>query len=106
MKLYNVDYFLNKFDAIPDDQWTTQVYQSSLVNAHCALGHCGETVLSSSVESTTLSRILEMHLDAFVIFINDGHSDYADLGDTPKERIMNALILIKAGVSVQETKGN
>lgn len=106
MKLYNVDYFLNKFDAIPDDQWTTGLYQSVLGDQCCALGHCGMRVGITNVESSTLERIFKTHLNFHVAHINDGAPEFADLGSTPKERIMNALILIKAGVSVQETKGN
>lgn len=41
--IYNVDYFIKKFEAIPESSW-------GKINLDtCALGHCGMTHLSSLV---------------------------------------------------------
>lgn len=58
---YTVDYFIEKFDGIP-----------------------------------------EMDILRPVVQINDGkvlyNKDFSELGDTPKERILNALLLVKCGL--------
>lgn len=43
---YTADYFIEKFSAIPEKQWTTGVLTSKSSiegepDCHCALGHCG-----------------------------------------------------------------
>lgn len=39
---YNATYFLAKFKAIPDQEWTTGEYRRVIEGKvrHCALGHC------------------------------------------------------------------
>lgn len=106
MKKYTVDYFLRKFDAIPDDKWAVSVFTKS--GKSCALGHCGVTLKNNTREGTALSSIFS-NWCMLVTCVNDGrdHSIVPgllggarnkpkELGSTPKERIMNALILIKA----------
>lgn len=102
---YDVDYFLNKFDTIPDDEWYTGNFVNSFnPKQKCALGHCGGGKFYrvqtgyATVESLALSRLLWLPLEIYAPGVNDG--EYPDLGDTPKERIMTALILVKAGVRV------
>lgn len=105
---YDVDYFLNKFDAIPDEMWCCGGF--SWGGKMCALGHCGVTHYSSPItpESLALARLFNENLGVDVARVNDANSELlynnlsklVELGDTPKERIISALILIKAGASV------
>lgn len=68
---------------------------------HCALGHCGEMAAHYTRESSELSDLFKNNLGVRVAYVNDCKCiDMLDLGDTPKERIMNALMLINAGVEL------
>lgn len=84
---YDIDYFIAKFAAIPDDQWTTEEFTDGN-GCKCALGHCGLTPFSQGVnpEVQALVRIV-----AYPARVNDGNEEYARFGSTPKERILNAL---------------
>jgi hypothetical protein len=93
MKKYTAKYFIEKFAAIPDEKWGCGNYEQD--GRYCALGHCGEQQL----KGTDMSRSLEALLNWDTAKINDGYGgDYRELGSTPKERILNALILVEAGV--------
>jgi hypothetical protein len=97
MKKYTAKYYMKKFDTIPDEKWTTHTFMDAS-GACCALGHCmvrGDYIYSNSSEARGLQRQLGF---GNVSSINDGQSSYRKLGDTPKERILNALILVEAGV--------
>ena len=37
--VYDVDYFIAKFEAIPASKWCISAYERD--GKHCALGHCG-----------------------------------------------------------------
>lgn len=105
---YDAKYFIAKFEKIPEEKWCRGTF-SNIFNGilqHCALGHCG---LSKSYfshyrakgEEKGRALIKLFHKNGLeVSYINDGIkntycSDIAkDLGDTPKERIVNALCLI------------
>lgn len=111
---YNVHYYLKKFWAIPDSKWTEGAFHRE--DSCCALGHCGG---NESLESKTLNRLFRGSV--FPTYnpmieilptadINDGCTalskradlqtvfNYKDLGDTPKERVINALLLVEAGL--------
>ncbi len=97
---YDIDYFINKFTAIPDDKWTTRRYET-INDKCCALGHCGERTTKHTIEATTLNDIIaNSHIippqskSTTIVYINDGdHNDYKQ--DTPKARILAALNDIK-----------
>jgi hypothetical protein len=36
---YTVDYFIQKFEAIPEDKWTTGTFMNTVLKNRCALGH-------------------------------------------------------------------
>lgn len=91
---YDAMYFIKKFAAIPDDQWTIEEYVDSY-NRHCALGHAGRRVAKETPEADALCKCLWP-----VEAINDGDYEYRDFGDTPKERILNALLLVNAGIEI------
>lgn len=89
----NIDHFIKKFEAIPDDLWTVDVYRASS-GRHCALGHCGE---SFTVGITDESRALEnlfSDLNVPVSSVNDG-KDSRFQQPTPKQRILAALNYLK-----------
>lgn len=92
---YDVDYFINKFEAIPEDKWCTGNYIDKAGN-HCALGHCGErAVLGGLTEEAKALSGLFTQIDDEPAGVNDGHSD-AYNQPTPKQRILSALRDIKA----------
>lgn len=39
-EIYNVDYFIRKFEAIPEERWITGAFVDPSGNC-CAFGHCG-----------------------------------------------------------------
>lgn len=99
--IYNVDYFIKKFEAIPENQWITGGL--GYKGRHCALGHCGVTNLSHhNKESSALGQLLGLSCPGEVWKINDlaAWSDpvcdpYRHL-PTPKQRILAALLDVKA----------
>lgn len=95
---YDVDYFIRKFEAIPDERWCE--YDVDVEGAqHCVLGHCGvrcrddghytETRISKALE-----RLCQSQLGEAPDYINDG-CDPRYPQPTPKQRILAALADIK-----------
>ena len=93
--IYDKDYFINKFEAIAEDE----IGIVDLEKNHCALWHCGvriskndDSVYEPTEESTALIKLFggknEYDFTA-VIHIND--SPNIIYGKTPKERILNQL---------------
>ena len=103
---YTKEYFIKKFEAIPEDKWCKTELTSPLDDeCHCALGHCGikdyDNVMTP--EAKALVNILDpihkkvisypcMGDYAVVYEINDGADK---LGSTPKERILKALSMVE-----------
>lgn len=91
---YNIDYFINKFEAIPEHKWTTAVYieddSYGGINC-CAFGHCGMRNLDDSFneESAALADLAKS-IGAPIVDINDGKM-YAYPQPHPKARILAAL---------------
>lgn len=83
---YDVDYFIAKFEAIPEDLWMAGDFTDGV--RCCAFGHCGEKGWTNPLtqESTCLSSLLEGE----VARINDGNDDKYPQ-PTPKQRILAAL---------------
>lgn len=73
---YTVDYFIKKFEAIPEDKWAVQHLVTSS-GARCAMGHCGGHV-NESEESASLAKLLSNltgalpDQDISIYAINDG----------------------------------
>lgn len=83
---YDIDYFINKFENIPDDKWTTGKFVDGQ-GAKCALGHCGR---NNDEAYTKESYFLSMLLAPLpVSYINDAQTVYDQ--PTPKTRILAAL---------------
>ena len=81
-----VDYFIQKFEAIPEEKWTERTYEFE--NKKCALGHCDYNNIFGSLESVALIKFfygLKNTTD-----INDG-CDPRYPQPTPKARILAAL---------------
>lgn len=99
MPKYNAVYFINKFEAIPKELWVTGKFKKD--DRYCAMGHCGvgaNTDYADNKESTALKDLFEKH-GLNVWSVNDSSmGSSADLGDSPKERIVNALVLIETGL--------
>lgn len=108
---YDVDYFINKFEAIPEDRWCMNEFR--IGSAKCANGHCGLTdEFQVTVESLALR---EMFLKLPIHYLGSGYKvdgaggkysiNAAMINDgrveeyrqpTPKQRILAALQDIKA----------
>lgn len=93
---YDVDYFIKKFEAIPDGRWCTNDFERD--GACCAYGHLGVrdnhcTIATRTFESNAFCDLFAK-FDLFVININDG-IDLRYMQINPKQRIMAALYDIK-----------
>lgn len=101
---YTVEYFINKFSAIPEAEWTRATFNDGQ-GRKCVMGHCGYTNHDLRTrEGKELLKLMKQNLGFSPIIVNDAHCMYAnstDFGDTPKERILNALIMIAAGVTLE-----
>lgn len=90
---YNVQYFIDKFTAIPSAEWIKGAL--SFNGKHCALGHCGERVIGvTTAESAALREIIHTNYQgASVIHINDGNTWARKLfpNKTVKGRVIAAL---------------
>lgn len=96
---YNLDYFIKKFEAIPERLWITGVYGSDYQEEHCAYGHCGVRALRDTLEGDAL----RMLTGGLTVSVNDGASDkYPQC--TPKERILAYLRDLRDRKSAQEVK--
>lgn len=96
MKKYDAQYFIKKFAAIPDELWGCGAFERD--GRYCALGHCGigqNDDGHTPDEANALSRLFGLR---GVPCINDGTGMWRELGTRPRERILNALILVEAGV--------
>jgi len=98
---YTLEYFIQKFEAIPEKNWCTDVWYRD--DACCAIGHCGVKayVFTEDLnEAHALRDILAVDHVIKVANINDGsNSRYKQ--PTPKQRILAALYDIK---KMQEPK--
>lgn len=105
--MYTVDYFINKFEAIPESRWTTNFFDQD--DKYCANGHCGmrESELEKTREALALAELLKPlkrstwsryggdPIYEVTANINDGETaEYPQ--PTPKQRILAALYDIKA----------
>jgi hypothetical protein len=101
---YDVQYYIDKFEAIPEELWNAD---GSYVNkdnpeCKCALGHCGADIRNTNTdEIRALAGLFRYEgIDLVDITgINDGtNPEYQQ--STPKQRILAALNDVKNGVRV------
>jgi hypothetical protein len=110
---YDASYFISKFSAIPDEEWTEGKMDGL---SKCALGHCSETTLFANAdeygpEARALFALFELINDKVplrdfeldepwcrVYRVNDymGRGSHQYDQPTPKARILAALHDIKA----------
>lgn len=95
-KTFDVDYFIAKFEAIPEEFWCVEYYtHRDNLAVHCALGHCNEhhqalfdEVFYGKSEANSLRGLIDAPN------INDG-KDPMYTQSTPKARILAALKDVK-----------
>lgn len=101
---YDVDYFIAKFEAIPEEKWSIG---SGNKYTKCAMMHCGVKISANSnyIYNDEISALITLFrtIDGgSVISINDGWDD-SYTQPTPKQRILAALHDIKAKLSAPTT---
>lgn len=100
--IYDVDYFISKFEAIPEEKWIVGNYTDGY--GCCALGHCGIVASETTKEADSLVTLFIL-LNTAIPPINDNH-DARYCQHTAKQRILAALYDIKKmlskGQEVQE----
>lgn len=103
--MYNVDFFLDFFGKIPEDQWTVGRYREH--NKWCVIGHLsfkdnGRRVFLGA--EICLERLFDSTIHTHPININDNNimdsfdpevKEICKNNNNPKHRIMKALELIK-----------
>lgn len=88
---FDLEYFVSKFEAIPDDQWITGEFFDER-GCKCAYGHCG--AVNSSTDTIESSKLLDLDLEhSFrIAAVNDNtDNEYSAYGSTPKQRVVNYL---------------
>lgn len=115
--IYDVNFFINKFEAIPEENWYTGSYHNDEKTKFCAAGLCGmkadfHTGLTPEyvdLADILLSLKITPHANSSVFYnsgapipmINDGETmQYQQ--PTPKQRILAALYDIKQQSAVNE----
>lgn len=89
------------YEAIPADKWCTGKFVDFGGNC-CALGHLGEREMGlTKPQVYQFHEVLKKHRgDMYDIpDVNDGDGGYIELGDTPKERVINYLKQLRDGNS-------
>jgi hypothetical protein len=103
MTTYTAEYFIRKFEAIPEEKWCVNEFRAG--RKKCALGHCGvranTPVKVDAVDhfgscpwgipaADALHRLVGQHFSSGVGHINDGEHPLFKQ-PTPKARILAAL---------------
>jgi len=93
---YTLEYFIAKFEAIPEDKWTTATTGDS-EGRHCAMGHCGAKnssfdapIHNEEVKSLLLLTGQEKDRFPTITHVNDDTYPFR-YGKTPKQRVINYL---------------
>lgn len=113
---FTAAYFIAKFERIPANRFTQNMFQRN--GKRCALGHCGMTDNKSTYEGEQLNKLFQDNGFDSVPHVNDAKAHGAekhmllmhrsesggvyvpvtDLGNSAKERVINALVLIETGI--------
>ena len=98
--IYN--YFIKKFESIPESKWFVDEYSNENDTKFCAYGHCGMREgfrINDLVEPFALKNIFNDYIgtsyDNTIPIINDGDFGWKLVSKSPKERILLALYTIK-----------
>jgi hypothetical protein len=96
---FTVDYFINKFEAIPEEKWCIGEFINQKDQC-CALGHCGRRLdRLNGLEDSALVDLILIRISTLrplygIVSINDGDDpNYPQA--TPKQRVLAALRDIK-----------
>lgn len=91
--------FYDFYAKIPEDQWTTGKYVDDN-GCKCALGHLDSSYIRSSLNEANLTELNRG--GEHIPDVNDGRvwgdSNLELLGNHPKERILNYLVLLDSGI--------
>lgn len=98
--IYNVDYFIKKFQVIPEDKWAVGT-RANEMGARCALGWCypthqaakeseNGTTIDDSPEDKALCKLFN-RFRLWPAMVNNGIEDQPYKQPTPKQRILAAL---------------
>jgi len=87
--MFDKEYFIKKFQAIPEDQWREDGNYGNEGECRCAIGHCG--VDSQGIETEESTALHGLFGSVAIIEINDGELRLGYPGTTPKQRILAAL---------------
>lgn len=111
MSKYTAEYFIAKFEKIPEENWVTGIFREESTGRCCSLGHCGwygepgaSIEINQNEEAFSLVRLFQLSAFPHPVIINDsklyikGFRIFDQLGDSAKERIINALTLIACGL--------
>lgn len=99
---FTVDYFIDKFSKIPEENWCTGMF--TIGSAHCAYGHCGLGWDTSFTEESVALADLFIKIRATIINVNDAIDYNPYQQPTPKQRILAALYDIKKMQEPKEEK--
>lgn len=92
--------YLEFFDKIPEENWCENRFIDKSTGKMCAIGHltggARDGVCFGEHPFRGLLRGVLPYEDASSV--NNGTDQFEELGSTPKERIINALILKCAGL--------
>jgi hypothetical protein len=95
-RFFSLEYFVNKFEAVPDELWWTGTYFNEDRTKRCALGWCFEVDpknsrrLEMGDEFARLENLMRTYLDKGTDPINDGKVKQFNQ-PTPKQRVLAAL---------------
>lgn len=95
-----LDDYIAFYEAITADKWCTGDFTNE--GRCCALGHLGERHIGLTTPQVyQFNEVLKKHRgDMYDIpDVNDGDGSYIELGDTPKERVINYLKQLRDGNS-------
>lgn len=91
--IYDVNYFIKKFQAIPEELWHIGSFSNALEDKFCAFGHCG---CRAAYTNSFTDEGMKLHYIFFqnvlnVAHTNDGIETNTYPQHTPKQRILAAL---------------
>lgn len=105
-KIYDADYFIKKFESIPEEKWNDFVQYDEETKTRCAFGHCGWKIPKGDVvngdqtfEGRKLTELFnsvgfEVGSKNWITDVNNGFSpDYKQ--ETPRQRMLAVLNDIK-----------
>ena len=96
---FDVQHFIDKFEGIPDDEWTVGAYRrfsDENVVGRCAHGHCGcVNSEEDTEEGEALYFIFKKAFGLQSTGVND--ADYIRFQqESPRDRMLAALYVLKA----------